>query len=50
MIPYAELASLEVPGLVSGVLVRGVWLYHFSRPYFSMHHSCHELSVFCHTT
>ena len=24
--------------------------YHFSRPYFSMHHSCHELSVFCHTT
>ena len=24
--------------------------HHFSLPYLSLHHSCQELSVFCHTT
>ena len=24
--------------------------HHFSFPYFSMHHSCHEFNTFCHTT
>ena len=50
MIPYVELTFLEVSGLVSDWVGVGVWLYHFSRPYFSMHHSCQEFSVFCHTT